>query len=195
MADETSERTEIEQMRGIVPADGTNGTGSPGETSRDVYLRVAEAFPFDIHRGIARLDQASFDALGVKPGALIHLTGKRRTTVRAELSPDGVPGRHVIRLDGTLRDNAEVSIDERIKVRVGGASDAHSITLSAPDASALSDEEILATRMYLSGRVVTPGDKVTVTVLARGDRTFQIVESEPAGPVVVRLETIMRTRV
>ena len=87
----------------------------------------------------------------------------------------------MIRLDGTLRDNAQVSIDERVKVRVGGASDAHSITLSAPDASALSDEEILATRMYLAGRVVTPGDKVTVTVLARGDRSFQIVESEPAG--------------
>ena len=34
-----------------------------------------------------------------------------------------------------------------------------------------------------------------MTVLARGDRTFQIVESEPAGPVFVRLETIIRTRV
>src|SRR5215212_6016381 len=88
MADETSERTEIEQVRGIVPADGTNGTAKTGETSREVYLRVAEAFPFDIHRGVARLDQASFDALGIKPGALVHLTGKRRTTVRVELSPD-----------------------------------------------------------------------------------------------------------
>ena len=36
---------------------------------------------------------------------------------------------------------------------------------------ALSDEELLATRMYLAGRVVTPGDKVNVTILARGDRT------------------------
>jgi transitional endoplasmic reticulum ATPase len=195
MADETKEQTEIEQVRGIVPADGTNGTSKAGETSREVYLRVAEAFPFDIHRGVARLDQASFEALGIKPGALVHLTGKRRTTVRVELAPDGVPGRHVIRLDGTLRDNAEVSIDERVKVRVGGASDAHSITLSAPDAAALSDEELLATRMHLAGRVLTPGDKVNVTILARGDRVFQIVETEPAGPVVVRLETIIRTRV
>jgi transitional endoplasmic reticulum ATPase len=193
MTDETSEG--IEQVRGVVPSPGTNGAGKTGDASREVYLRVAEAFPFDIHRGIARLDQASFDALGIKPGSLIHLTAKRRTTVRAELSPDGVPGRHVIRLDGTLRDNAEVSIDERIKVRVGGASDAHSITLSAPDAAALSDEELLATRMYLAGRVLTPGDKVDVTILARGDRNFQIVETEPAGPVIVRLETIVRTRV
>jgi transitional endoplasmic reticulum ATPase len=193
MADET--QGGVDQVRGVVPSSGTNGAGKPGDTAREVYLRVAEAFPFDIHRGIARLDQASFDALGLKPGDLVHLTGKRRTTVRVERSPEGVPGRHVIRLDGTLRDNAQVSIDERIKVRVGGASDAHSITLSAPDASALSDEEILATRMYLAGRVVTPGDKVTVTALARGDRSFQIVESEPAGPVIVRLETIIRTRV
>ena len=134
MADET--QGGIEQVRGVIPSGGVNGAGKSGETSREVYLRVAEAFPFDIHRGIARLDQASFDALGLQPGGLIHLTGKRRTTIRVERSPEGVPGRHVIRLDGTLRDNAQVSIDERVKVRVGGASDAHSITLSAPDASA-----------------------------------------------------------
>src|SRR5262249_9540230 len=107
MADET--QGGIEQVRGVVPggtSNGIGGAGKTGDTSREVYLRVAEAFPFDIHRGIARLDQASFDALGLQPGGLIHLTGKRRTTIRVERSPEGVPGRHVIRLDGTLRDNA-----------------------------------------------------------------------------------------
>ena len=69
MTDETSEG--IEQVRGVVPSPGTNGAGKPGEANREVYLRIAEAFPFDIHRGIARLDQASFDALGIKPGALV----------------------------------------------------------------------------------------------------------------------------
>ena len=74
MADET--QGGIEQVRGVVPSSGTNGAnGKSGETAREVYLRVAEAFPFDIHRGIARLDQASFDALGLQPGGLIHLTG------------------------------------------------------------------------------------------------------------------------
>ena len=116
----TRQQGGVEQVRGVVPDSGTNGAGKASESAREVYLRVAEAFPFDIHRGIARLDQASFDALGLQPGGLIHLTGKRRTTIRVERSPEGVPGRHVIRLDGTLRDNAQVSIDERVKVASAG---------------------------------------------------------------------------
>jgi len=104
MADET--QGGVDQVRGVVPSGGTNGAG---ETAREVYLRVAEAFPFDIHRGIARLDQASFDALGLKPGDLIHLTGKRRTTIRVERSPEGVPGRHVIRLEITPVGGTEVN--------------------------------------------------------------------------------------
>ncbi|MCC6178712.1 MAG: CDC48 family AAA ATPase [Chloroflexi bacterium] len=190
MADDST--GSIEQVSGIVPSRGNGARGDV--TGREIYLRVAEAFPFDIHRGIARMDQEAFDALGIHPGALIHVAGKRRTTVRVELAPD-MPGPNLVRLDGTLRDNAQVSIDERVKVRAGGALDAHSITLSAPDAAALSDEELLATRMYLSGRVLTPGDRVAVTILARGDRMFQVVETEPTGPVAVRLETIIRTRV
>src|SRR5688572_23460015 len=95
----------------------------PADGGREIYLRVAEALPFDINHGIARLDQAAFDALGTAPGCLLHVIGKRRTTVRAELAPPGLPGQHVIRMDGTLRDNAQVGIDDRVRVRLGGASD------------------------------------------------------------------------
>jgi len=178
-------------------ANGTAGASSPGqiETGREIFLRVAEALPYDINHGVARMDQAAFDALGISPGALIHVAGKRRTTVRVAISPSNMNGNGVIRLDGTQRDNCLASIDERNKVRAGGASEAHSITIAAPDAAALSDEELIVTRVFLSGRVVTGGDKVVVTALARGDRAFQIHETEPAGPVTVRPETIIRTRV
>ena len=45
MADET--QGGIEQVRGVVPSSSTNGAnGTSGETVREVYLRVTEAFPF-----------------------------------------------------------------------------------------------------------------------------------------------------
>ncbi|MBA2447478.1 MAG: AAA family ATPase, partial [Chloroflexi bacterium] len=166
----------------------------PAETGREIYLRVAEALPFDINHGIARLDQAAFDALRVRPGSLVHVWGKRRTTVRVELAPPGLPGRHVIRMDGTLRDNAQVGIDDRVRVREGGASDAYSITILSGEASALPEEDLEQVRGFLGGRAVTPGDKVCVTALARGDRTFQVVETEPSGPVIVRSGTLVGTR-
>ena len=105
MADETQGGGvgEINQVRGVVPTGAANGTGGAGkaaDTSREVYLRVAEAFPFDIHRGIARLDQASFDALGLQPGGLIHLTGKRRTTIRVDPRAGSMVSDRPIRGDG-----------------------------------------------------------------------------------------------
>jgi len=166
----------------------------PAETGREIYLRVAEALPFDINHGIARLDQAAFDALRVRPGSLVHVWGKRRTTVRVELAPPGLPGRHVLRMDGTLRDNAQVGIDDRVRVREGGASEAYSITLLSSEASALPEEDLEQVRGFLGGRAITPGDKVCVTALARGDRTFQVVETEPSGPVTVRSGTLVGTR-
>ena len=165
------------------------------EAGREIFLRVAEALPFDINHGIARLDQAAFDALGLRPGALAYVAGRRRTTVRVELAPPGLPGRHVIRMDGTLRDNAQVGIDDRARVRPAVAGEALSVVLGSAESSSLPDEELALVRGFLAGRVVTPGDKVCVTALARGDRTFHVVETEPLGPVVVRPATALRTRV
>ncbi len=167
----------------------------PADVGRDIYLRVAEALPFDINHGIARLDQAAFDALGSAPGSLLHVIGKRRTTVRAELAPPGLPGQHVIRMDGTLRDNAQVGIDDRVRVRLGGASDAVTVTLGTSETDGLTEEELALVHSFLGGRVLTPGDQVAVTSLARGDRLFQVVETEPSGPAVVRISTAIRLRV
>jgi transitional endoplasmic reticulum ATPase len=161
---------------------------------REIFLRVAEALPFDINHGIARLDRGAFEALGVRPGRLIHVTGKRRTTIRAEMAPPGLPGQHVIRMDGTLRDNAQVGIDDRVRVRVGGASEAFAITLGSNEPGLLNDIEMELVRGFLNRRVVTPGDKVTVTALDRGDREFQVVETEPSGPVIVLPNTALRAR-
>ncbi len=201
MADQDRGLTDEEALFGAPGASSDAQQGEPVaaaqavERGREIYLRVAEALPFDINHGIARLDQPALDALDLKPGSLVHVTGKRRTTIRVELAPPGLPGQHVIRMDGTLRDNAQVGIDDRVRVRAGGASDAYSVTLGASEAGSLADDELEVLREFLDGRVLTPGDKVSVTALARGDRVLQVVETDPSGPVVVHPATLLRTRV
>ncbi|MFN8524917.1 MAG: AAA family ATPase [Chloroflexota bacterium] len=173
-------------------AELSESTDDPNE--REIFLRVTEALPFDIHRGIARIDQDALDALNLTPGSLVHVNGKRRTTLRVELSPPGLPERHVIRMDGTLRDNVQAGLDDRVRVRSGGAVDAQSIEIRAADGTAIQPDEIPIIRAFLSGQVLTPGDRVVVTALARGQTLIQMVESEPSGPVVVHLETVVRTQ-
>ena len=45
-------------------------------------LRVAEALPKDVGRGIARLDPVDMERLGAVIGDIVELTGKRRTVAR-----------------------------------------------------------------------------------------------------------------
>ena len=199
MADGERALTDEEALFGLGAASGAApgeavAVARPTEDGREIFLRVAEALPFDINHGIARLDQAAFDALGVRPGSLVHVTGKRQTTVRVELAPPGLPGRHVLRMDGTLRDNAQAGIDDRVRIRAGRGAVAHSVTLGSTDPGGLPEGELEQVRAFLGGRAVTPGDKVCVTALARGDRVFQVVETEPSGPAIVRPDTLVRTR-
>jgi transitional endoplasmic reticulum ATPase len=164
------------------------------DPGREIYVRVAEALPYDIDRGIARMDELSFAALNLMPGSLIHVTGQRSTTMRAELAPLDPSGRHVIRMDGTLRDNLNVGIDDRVRVVIGGGAEALSIVISSADNNPLTDDDVPLLRAFLSGWVLTPGDKVRVTSLTRGDSIVEVQETEPNGPVVVRPDTVVILR-
>ncbi|MEE9593640.1 MAG: AAA family ATPase, partial [Thermoplasmata archaeon] len=80
-------------------------------------LRVTEAKTKDVGRGIARLDPAVMKALGLTTGDIISIEGKKRT---AAVCWPGYPedeNRGVIRIDGNLRRNAGVGIDEKVGIR------------------------------------------------------------------------------
>src|SRR3712207_4963765 len=99
MTDEEAIAGGLAAVGGARPGEAV-AVARPAEPGREVFLRVAEALPFDINHGIARLDRAAFEALGLRPGSLVQVAGRRRTVVRVELAPPGLPGRHVVRLDG-----------------------------------------------------------------------------------------------
>ena len=193
MSDEEAIAGGLAAVGGARTAEAT-AVDRPAESGREIFLRVAEALPFDINHGIARLDRAAFEALGLGPGSLVQIAGKGRTVVRVEVAPPGLPGRHVIRLDGTIRDNAGAGLDDRVRVREAVVAPARSVSLATREAGRFPDPELEQIREFLAGRVVTTGDKVTVTALARGDRVFEIAETDPSGPVAVRPETILLTR-
>jgi len=80
-------------------------------------LRVAEARPKDVGRGVARVDPAVTQYLGLLPGDTVEIEGKKRTV--AIIAP-GYPedeNRGVIRIDGSTRRNAGVGIDEKVGLK------------------------------------------------------------------------------
>ncbi|MBI4493878.1 MAG: CDC48 family AAA ATPase, partial [Chloroflexi bacterium] len=200
MADQERGLTEEEVLfAGLAATAGAQpGEAAPqpaAETRRpEIYLRVAEALHGDVGRGLARMDPHAFEALGLSSGALVAVVGRRTTVVRVELDPGG-EGRHTIRLDGLLRDNAQVGLDDRVRVRPGSASPAFALHLAPPEPGTYDQDDQARMCQELRGRVLGPGDRVRVASLARGEQVFRVVSTEPMGPVVVDEVTSLRFQV
>jgi transitional endoplasmic reticulum ATPase len=200
MADRERALSEDELLyAGVAGSESAVGERAPrasvGRRGRDIYLRVAEALPADVDKGYARLHPAALAALGLHPGSLVVVEGRRAFTLRAESLPIAMPGEQAIRLDGTLRDNALCGIDDRIRVRPGSAPGAFSLVVVPDEQGSLTDDEVARLRDFLIGRVLSPGDRVNVTCLPRGELICKVVETEPDGAVQVNAETVLRTRV
>jgi len=80
-------------------------------------LRVSEAKTKDVGRGIARVDPLDMERLGVQVGEVIAIEGKRKTVAKAMPAYPEDRGKSLIQIDGLLRTNAQVSLDEKVIVQ------------------------------------------------------------------------------
>ena len=95
-------------------------------------LRVAEAKHRDAGRSIARIHSDVTKKLGIVSGDIIEIKGKE--TAYAIVWP-GYPEdpEKIIRIDGNIRSNASVSIDENVEIKKTEAKNAEKISTKMED--------------------------------------------------------------
>jgi transitional endoplasmic reticulum ATPase len=134
--------------------------------AEEYTLKVGEARPSDVGRGIARVDQAVLYNAGWQAGDVLSIAGKKKT---AALLLPGYPedtGTGIVRLDGNIRRNAGVSIDDRVPVKIIKSSPAGKVVFAPTVPLRITGgEEYL--RRYLDGRVLTRGDVIEISVMGR----------------------------
>jgi transitional endoplasmic reticulum ATPase len=151
-------------------------------------VRVAEAQPRDVGRGIARIDPDVINELGWVSGDAIEIEGKRKTFALLWPGLSSDAGRGIIRIDGHVRNNAGVGIDDRVKVRRVDAKRAESITLAPTEPLRITGgEEYLS--QFLDGRVVSQGDIITINVMKRRIDLVVTKVSPSAKAAIVDLNT------
>ncbi|MDI6887445.1 MAG: CDC48 family AAA ATPase [Candidatus Thermoplasmatota archaeon] len=152
-----------------------------------VTLRVAEAKHRDAGRGIARIDTEIMKKLGLVSGDIIELKGK--SLAYAIVWP-GYPedaDRELIRIDGNIRSNAGISIDERVEVKKTEAREAKKLGIApAQPVRIVRGEEFL--RKVLEGQPVVKGQQLRVDVLGT-PLTFIVTSTQPSGVTLVTSET------
>ncbi len=149
----------------------------------------------DAGRGLAALDPAAADELGVDSGDYIVIRGDESQAV-ARVWP-GYPedqGRDIIRIDGRLRQEAGVGIDDRVEIESADVSPAEQITVALPQNLRIRGDVAPLIRERLSGRPVTEGQDVRIGFSMMGPGSGQsipmrIASTTPSGPVVVTENT------
>ncbi|MHA2295919.1 MAG: CDC48 family AAA ATPase [Candidatus Hodarchaeales archaeon] len=147
-------------------------------------VRVFEARPQDVGRGIARLDPEIAEKLSIGTGDVIEIKGRGRKT--AALTKYGFPddrGKGIIRIDGATRRNAQVAIDEKVKIRKIEAEMATSITFAPTEPLRISGGEMFLRRM-LENRVITIGDFIEVPVMNR-KLVLKVMRHTPSAAAVI----------
>jgi len=150
----------------------------------------------DAGRGLAALDPRAADELEVESGDYIVISGRDGGRAVARVWP-GYPedeGRGVIRIDGRLRQEADVGIDDKVEVEPADVKPAESVTVALPQNLRIRGNVGPLIRDRLSGRPVTKGQDVRVGFSLLGPGSGQsipmkIADTRPSGTVVVTENT------
>jgi transitional endoplasmic reticulum ATPase len=151
-------------------------------------LKVAEAKSKDAGRGIARVDPAVMDVLGLTPGDVVQIEGKKRTVAIVWPGYPEDANRGFIRVDGTVRRNAEASIDEKVAIRKVVVKEAQKITFAPTEQLRIMGGEDYLTQA-LEGRAVTRGDVIEINVMGRRIDLIVISYQPTSDAVLVQRAT------
>ncbi len=132
---------------------------------KEVRLKVLDAYSDDVGRGVARIDDSYLRKLGLLPGDIIEIEGKRITAAIVDRLSSSERGLPIIRMDGYLRKNARVGIGDYVKIRKAKASEAKKIVLApAEKGKRIKIYGTDVVKEYLIGRPLVKGD---IILLAR----------------------------
>jgi len=161
------------------PAD-PNGTPSDALIPTDdaVRLQVAGAQNPDVGKGVARVSREALARLGVGPGTVVAITGKRTTGVLALPPYPQDDGLDLIRLDGLQRTNAGVGMGDHVEVTVAEVRPAARVTLAPAQQNIRIQGSGEALRQTLHARPLATGDVVSTSVYQRPPQFSQGVPED-----------------
>jgi len=156
----------------------------------EVQLKVAEARQRDIGRKIARVDGKAMRDLGLSPGDLIEIIGKKSTVAIVWPPYKEDDGMGLIRIDGEIRRNAGVSVGDYVTVRKAHAEPATKIVLAPFESLPFVGDFSRIVRSQLMSLPVMKGDIVVVPVLGMGIE-LKVTSTSPSNVVIVNENTII----
>ncbi|WP_144798134.1 CDC48 family AAA ATPase [Halorubrum depositum] len=150
----------------------------------------------DAGRRLAAIDRVAAEELGLSGGDIVRVEGSDGAAI-ARVWP-GYPeddGTGVVRIDGRLRQEADVGIDDRVTVESVDVSRAESVTIAFPSQLRVRGQIAPFIRDKLSGQPVTEGQTIRTSMgfgLMGGQSQavpMKVASTTPSGTVVITDDT------
>ncbi|SFR60730.1 CDC48 family AAA ATPase [Halogeometricum limi] len=146
----------------------------------------------DAGRGLAAIDRDAAEELGLEGGDYIRIEGDGGTAI-ARVWP-GYPedrGTGVIRIDGRLRQQANVGIDDRVQVEQADVKPAQRVSIALPQNLRIGGNVGTYIRDKLSGQPVTKGQSIQLPLgfgfMSSSNQSVpvKVASTQPQGTVIV----------
>lgn len=159
-------------------------------------LRVVEALPRDVGRGLVRLDPKDLNQLGAQIGDVLQIRGKSTSFAKALPTYADDRGKGLIQMDGLLRENAQTGLGEVIEAQPIPCPVANTVVLTPLDSSlpAVLERDLEFIGRVLDGLTVAVGHKIRATFMGGLYREFLIAATTPEGPVTIGSPTITKIK-
>ncbi len=155
---------------------------------KSITLRVKKAHERDAGRFIIRIGSSTMEKLGVQTGDILGIKGRKLTAGIVWPAYPQDEGQSIIRMDGRMRRNAGVSLEENLSVYPVQERPGLSVTLAPLEMRfPVKDFDDFVKQKLLNCPVVKD-DTVHVSILGRPVR-FLVRRSRPTGVVLIALNT------
>jgi transitional endoplasmic reticulum ATPase len=172
----------------------------------EIQLKVEKAYPIDLGRGIIRLDPTALLKLQLSPGDIVEIRGKKKTTAKVWRADRQDWEQGIVRIDNFIRQNAGVSIGEKVTIKKVEAPEAKKLILALPESMIQGGPELQfgehaneIIKRHILKRPVFKGDIIPIInsmsqPMTESLTTSQViplvaVETDPANTIVLITET------
>lgn len=169
---------------------------SKGIKTDKLTLRVSEALAKDVGRGMARLDPKDMEKINIHVGDIIEIEGKKKTV--AKVMPTYVEnrGKGVIQMDGLIRENAQIGLDEKVLIQETDHKPAEKVVLSPTTLMrAMSgSRDIKYIGRLLEGLPLNEGDRIRANLFGARSQDFTVISTTPKGAVLIHPTTTIKIK-
>jgi transitional endoplasmic reticulum ATPase len=153
--------------------------------SREISLRVADARQRDVGHGKVRIDNDTMQKLGITAGDFVEIHGKKMTVAVAWPAYAEDQGQEIVRMDGLIRRNAGVALNEYVNFRKADVKEAQAIVFAPTDVRLSVDEEFVSfvKRRFMDMPFIE-GDMTLLSIFGSAVPLI-VTRTRPHGPVKI----------